>query len=249
MANQPRTSSTVRPQVRTVGSVRKVEVSRLGSAAGPTGGRGAPSSDAQVERLCTAAVQAVAARARQLTTAQPGWPWAEILGTTDRPSHAGAAAATPGAAVLANLAALAAAPTVADYAILTELLEHLGGRELARLQHQRATPVEPDDSLPIASLFTLALSPAVYAPIFEAAGQQVSDDLRDRCAEVSLRLMLQDMPAGPPDPPLTTVEDFLRCFELETLPGWRRHLVRYALDPWSPYTHQLLDLAEQTGNP
>jgi len=188
----------------------------------------------------------VAGRITQLRGAAPGWPWEELLEPAGGP---GGSAELTEEAVVANLAALAVRPTVADYLALADLVEVCGGYVVARAQHARTRDLEPDETLPIGTAFTLSLTPLVYRPLFAAAEVEVGPELADLCAAVSMRFMLEGMVKGEPDPPLTTVEEFLHCFESQTLPGWRRQLLRYALDPWSPYTGQLLDLADRSGNP
>ena len=210
-------------------------------------GRFAAGQRSRTEFLLSVVHQVVERRS-ELEAAQPEWPWARILPSSPAAVRADWARLRD-AAVLGNLAALAAAPTTSDYGVLSSLVSTLGGFQVAKVQHARSAPLELTDELPMGTLFTFSLTPAYYRPLFAAAGSPASDDdLEVMCAEVSMRFMLQGMDEGVPAPPIETVEEFLDCFANESLAGWRRHLLHYALEPWSPYTRQLTELAAEAGN-
>lgn len=218
---------------------------------------------ARVEYL-RSVVQGVLARRPELVAAQPHWPWARLL-----PATSGGDARTEwsrlrDAAVLANLAALAAAPRRSDYTVLAALVAQLGGPVVARIQHERSAELEPDPDFPIGTAFTRALSPTHYRPVFAAdpatdptdttdttgTGESALDEpeLGELCAAVSMRFLVQGVDDQPPATPIGSVEEFLHCFASASLPEWRRHLVHYAVEPWAPYARQLADLAEEAGH-
>lgn len=209
----------------------------------PRDARRRPQLDGEAHADLVRLADAVGPRLSQLTDLQPEWPWdliAAMVGQ-DRPLE--------DRAVLSNLVVLAAQPSVADYEGLRVLVAHLGGYAVAEAQDALSYDLEPDPGLPIGTAFTLALTPLVYRPVFEDAAKVADAEVEELCAATSMRFMLQGMTSGEPAAELTTVEEFLECFEHQTLPEWRRQLVRYALDPRAPYTAQLVDLAEQSGNP
>lgn len=184
-------------------------------------------------------------RREEFRAARPEWPWAQILPPPDGAAEVrGEWVRLRDSAVVCNLASLAVAPRPEDYDVLEELVAQLGGMAVAKIQHDRTFPLEPDPDLPIGTAFTLALTPAVYRSLSASA----DEDLAELCACASMRFLLQGMDDVEPAPPIETVEEFLHCFETASLLEWRRQLMHYALEPWSPYTRELVELAEQAGH-
>ncbi len=211
--------------------------------------------------LLRSVLESTVARRDVLVAARPEWPWAQLL-PTGRALGAvhGEWLRLRDAAVLANLAALAAAPTPADYEVLASLVADLGGSVVAKIQHQRSAELEPDESYPIGTAFTFALTPAAYRPLFGVAGKSDDEELHlgtgapatvgeleELCARLSMRFLVQGMDDLPVLPPITTVEEFLHCFRSESLPAWRCQLLHYAVEPWSAYARRLMELAEAAG--
>lgn len=159
--------------------------------------------------------------------------------------------ATARCAVLANLVSLVAFDERSDYVATSRLVEHLGERRLARLQHRVSVGFETSTSLPWSSV---------------AARQLLAPDLQDRlaedpdtasaaaslavtCAAVAQALVFEDLAPDRVTAPISTVAELTQVLDTGTLPQWRTHLGMIAASPWGAYAEHVVALARQSDRP
>ncbi|KRB78434.1 hypothetical protein ASE01_03980 [Nocardioides sp. Root190] len=154
-------------------------------------------------------------------------------------------------AVLANLVALVAFDETSDYVATSHLVDHLGERRLARLQHRASIALDTSTSLPWAS----AAARRLLAPDLQArlaadpATTHEAAPLATTCASVARALVFEDLDTEQATAPITSVDALVDLLDTGTLPEWRIHLGMIAASPWGSYADLLVTLAKESGRP
>ena len=161
--------------------------------------------------------------------------WSRFLGLIER--HRQNPNAALNCSVLANLVGIAVFGDEADFDALSELTGLLGVERVAAVQHRAARFIEPDLTFP---LTTSALRRMVAAPPHRGSGTII---------ESTVALLLEGVDLDRVLPVIRTRAELLGVVDGGTVLEWRHHFAVIAVNPWSPYSRHLVDLAQQAARP
>ncbi len=166
----------------------------------------------------------------------------DVVGSlTVRPSWAATVATA------ANLTALFTLDDPEDYVDLAALVTQCGHGFVSSTQDRIGRRIEQDPSLPLTTALMWQLSPTRLADRLRDHTES-PDEVVAACEQAWLWLFLADMDDAPPAQPITTLEEYRRVFEEETVVEWRRHFTRTVLDnPWSAVAEDVVATADRMG--